>query len=94
VPVLRIEHPVADFETWKQAFDADPAARRRSGVQRYEILREVGDPRFVMIDLELDTTAQAEALLTNLRPIWARVQGDLISNPRARIVESVETVEY
>ena len=47
-----------------------------------------------MIDLEFDITDGAEALLASLRIIWDRVQGTLISDPRARIVETFETSEY
>lgn len=92
--VLRIEHPVPDYETWKLAFDADPVDRERSGVRRYRILRATDDPNYVMIDLEFDTADDAEALLASMRVIWDRVQGTLISDPRARIVEPVETTEY
>ena len=92
--VLRIEHTVADYEAWKQAFDADPAGRERSGVRRYRILRAMDDPNYVMIDLEFDTVGDAEALLASLRPIWDRVQGTLMSDPQARIAESVATTEY
>ncbi len=92
--VLRIEHTVADYEAWKQAFDADPAGRERSGVRRYRILRAMDDPNYVMIDLEFDTIGDAEALLASLRPIWDRVQGTLMSDPQARIAESVATTEY
>jgi hypothetical protein len=92
--VLRIEHPVPDYETWKQAFDADPAVRERSGVRRYEILRAMDDPNHVMIDLEFDTADAAEAMLGSLRVIWGQVQGTLISDVRARIVEPVESMEY
>jgi hypothetical protein len=33
-------------------------------------------------------------MLTSLRPLWERVQGTLISEPRVRIVKSVEATEY
>jgi hypothetical protein len=92
--VLRIEHPVADYQTWKQAFDADPVHREKSGVRRYRILRAMDDPNYVMIDLEFDTAGDAEALLASMRVIWDRVQGALISAPQARIVEPAETAEY
>ena len=29
--ILRIEHPVPDYAAWKEAFDADPVGRERSG---------------------------------------------------------------
>lgn len=53
--MLRIEHPVPNYEGWKQAFDSAPVGREKSGVRRYQILRPVDDPNFVMIDLEFDT---------------------------------------
>jgi hypothetical protein len=92
--VLRIEHPVPDFEMWKRAFDRDPVDRERSGVVRYRILRAADDPNYVMIDLEFQTAAEAEALLAAMRGVWDRVQGTIMSDPRARIAEPVETTEY
>jgi hypothetical protein len=92
--VLRIEHPVMDFDGWKRAFDSDPVGREQSGVRRYVISRLVEDPKYVMIDLEFDTPGQAEALLGAMREVWGRVQGQIIMNPQARIVEAVEIHQY
>jgi hypothetical protein len=92
--ILRIEHPVRDYDRWKEAFDSDPAGRERSGVRRYQVLRQVDDPNFVMIDLEFDTTAEAEALLAQMQTIWSRVAGTIITDPKARIVEAVEVKQY
>lgn len=91
--VLRIEHPVPDFEAWKRAFDGDPVGRSRAGVRSYRILRGVDDPNYVMVDLEFDAQDQAEAMLTSLRELWARVEGTIMSNPQARVAEPVETNE-
>jgi hypothetical protein len=91
---LRIEHPVPDYDAWKQAFDSDPVGRQKSGVRRYKVLRAIDDPNYVMIDLEFDTTSDAEALLAAMHAIWNRVQGTIISNPQARIVEAVESKEF
>jgi len=92
--ILRIEHQVSDFDGWKKAFDNDPVGREKSGVRRYRVLRPVDDANYVMIDLEFDTTSQAEALLAAMRVVWNRVQGTIMMNPQARIVETVETKEY
>ncbi len=94
MPILHIEHPVPNFEGWKQAFDSDPAGRERSGVRRYQISRSMDDPNYVMIDLEFDTKAEAEALLAAMRAVWGRVEGSIMMNPQARIVEVVERKEY
>ena len=92
--ILRIEHPVADFEGWKRAFESDPVGREKSGVRRYQILRPIDDEKYVMIDLEFDTASQAEALLTAMRVVWGRVEGTIMMNPQARIVEVIDTKTY
>ena len=92
--ILRIEHPVPDFDDWKKAFDSDPVGREKSGVRRYQILRQIDNPNYVMIDLEFDTTNQAEALLAAMRVVWGRVEGTIMISPQARIVEAVETKTY
>ena len=92
--ILRIEHPVPNFDNWKKAFDSDHVDRVRSGVRGYRILRPIEDPNYVMIDLDFDTVSQAEALLTALRVLWGRVEGQIMMNPQARIVEAVETQEF
>ncbi len=92
--ILRIEHPVPNYERWKQAFDSDPVGREKSGVNRYQILRKVDDPNYVMIDLEFDTVAQAEALLAAMRVIWGQVEGTIMTSPQSQIVEVMETRSY
>ena len=92
--ILRIEHPVPNFDGWKKAFDSDPVDRERSGVRRYRVLRPIDDANYVMIDLEFDTASQAEALLAALHGVWGRIEGQIMMNPQARIVETVETKEY
>ena len=93
--ILRIEHPVRDFEAWKETFDSDPVGREQSGVRRYRILRAIDDPNYVMVDLEFDSSSEAEAFGAALRGLWRRVEAEgLIGGPRARIIEAVESKEY
>lgn len=92
--MLRIEHSIPNYEGWKQAFDSDPVGREKSGVRRYQILRPIDNPNYVMIDLEFETMSQAEALLAAMRVVWGRVEGTIMMNPQARIVEAVETKAY
>ncbi len=93
MPILRIEHGVPSFDGWKQAFDSDPADRKGSGVRRFQVLRSVEDPNYVMIDLELDTLDEAEGLLGKMRRVWSGDGQRVMRNPQARIVETVETIE-
>lgn len=91
--ILRVEHAVPDYEGWKRAFDGDPVGREKSGVRRYQVLRAVDDPRYVMIDLEFDTKEQADALLAGLRKVWSRVEGQVMRDPKVRIAEVAEAKE-
>ncbi len=93
MPIVRIEHTVPDFERWKQAFDDDPADRKGSGVRRYQVLRLRDDPNHVMIDLEFDGLDEAEAFLRTMQRIWGGPARAIMQNPRARIVDRVESVE-
>ena len=93
MPILRIEHSVPDFNGWKAAFDSDPVDRKGSGVRRYRVLRSVDDPNYVMIDLEFDSLEDAEGLLTKMRRVWTGEGRNVMRNPQARIVDSVETIE-
>jgi hypothetical protein len=90
MPVVRIEHSVPDFDKWKQAFDRDPADRKGSGVRRYQILRLHNEPNYVMIDLEFDNTAEAEAFVQKMERIWDGPAKGIMLNPRARIVDFIE----
>jgi len=90
--ILRIEHPVPDYAGWKKAFDSDPATRKKAGVRRYQILRPVDNPNYVMTDLKFDTMKAAETLLAAMRLIRGRVEGTIMSDPKARIAEATETV--
>ncbi len=94
--ILHIEHPIRDFATWKSAFESDPAGRERSGVRRYQILRPVDDPNYVMIDLDFESTTTAEAFLAAMRVVWqsAAAASALAGSPQTRIVEVVESKEY
>ena len=94
--VLRIEHHIRDFDTWKAAFDRDPARRQQSGVRRYRICRPVDDPSYVMIDLDFDSASEAEAFLAAMREVWRSPQAApaLSGSPQARVVEAVESKEY
>jgi hypothetical protein len=92
--ILQIEHPVQNFDAWKKAFDSDPVNRAQSGVLRYNILRPAGDPNYAIVHLEFDSSDKAEALLTALRKLWTRVEGKIMENPQARILEVTEHKEY
>ena len=78
----------------KKAFESDPVGRQQGGVRRYKISRKVDDPNYVIIDLEFDKLSEAENFLISLHKLWGRVEGTVMNNPLARILEVVESREY
>lgn len=62
----------------------------RAGVRRFKVFRPVEARNRVWIDLELESQAEAEALLSALRVMWHRVEGAVMSNASAQILERVE----
>ena len=94
MPTLHIEHQVADFDTWKRnAFDADPLGRVKSGVRSHRISRGAIDPNYVVIELEFASMLEAESMHTALRNLWRNPLAQ-IGNPTARIMETVEAKAY
>jgi hypothetical protein len=96
VPVLQIEHPIRDFETWKATFDGAQERREVGGVRRYQVYRPVDDPNYVAVDLEFDSRAEAEAFKLGLEELWRSPQAAPVlgGTPRGRIVDTVETKVY
>jgi len=94
--IVQIEHAVHDFDSWKAAFDSDPARREASGVRRYQIFRPIDDPNFVAIDLEFATRAEAEAFEVSIKRVWTspQAQSAMGGAPRSRVVDVVERIEY
>jgi hypothetical protein len=92
MPLLQIEHRVADYARWKGAFESDPVGREAGGVRAYRIARAMGDPDLVLIELEFDELDAAEAFAQRLRRLWADAGPRLgLENPTARVVDVVET---
>ena len=95
--VLHIEHAISDFDTWKQAFDRDPINRKESGVSGHRIAQPVDDPNYVLLDLEFDSSGEAEAFLEALHEqVWRSREASpaLGGTPQTHIVEMVESEEY
>jgi hypothetical protein len=90
MPTLHIEHAITDFGTWSAAFGRLADVRQQAGVRQERIQRPVGDPQYVVIDLDFDTADEAAGLLGFLRAnVWASPDAApaLVGAPRASILE-------
>jgi hypothetical protein len=89
--ILQIEHEVPNLEGWKKAFERDPINRKKAGVRRYRIYQRMDNPNFVIIDMEFDNLKEAEDTFASLQALWKKVDGNIIINPKIRILKMIES---
>jgi hypothetical protein len=92
VPTLHIEHAITDYGTWNAAFQRFAEFRQQSGVRGQRVQQPVGDPRYVVIDLDFDTLSEAEKFLGFLQAnVWSSSGNApaLAGTPQTRILETV-----
>jgi hypothetical protein len=94
MPILQIEHKVPSYDGWKKAFDSDPINRKKSGVRRYHIFQPTDDPNYVILNLEFDQIADAESALAALQNLWNQVEGTVMTGPKTKILDLIESKEY
>ena len=93
---LHIEHGISGFNEWKSAFDRFADFRVQAGVRRYTIRQPVDDANYVMIDLDFDSTKEAQAFLGFLREkVWPSQENApaLVGAPQTRISTTIESSE-
>jgi hypothetical protein len=90
MPTLHIEHPVTDFGAWNSAFTRFAEARHQAGVRAQRVQRPVGDPNYVVVDLDFGTRGEAEAFLRFLETqVWGIPENApaLAGSPQTMILE-------
>jgi hypothetical protein len=88
---LSIEHAISDFPTWKQAFDRFAEARANAGIRSHRIRRPVGDPHYLVIELDFDAQDKAESFRRFLHDVvWSNNDASpaLAGTPQTRILEA------
>lgn len=93
---LRIEHAIHDYDLWKAAFDSFADARTKAGVRAFTIRRPVDDPKYLMLDLEFDTTERADAFATFLEQnVWSSPKSSpgLAGKPQIQLLDVIRNDE-
>jgi len=87
---LHIEHAITDFATWLAAFGQFADVRRDAGVRDERVHQPIGDPHYVVVDLDFDTVDEATAFLQFLETVvWSNPANApaLAGSPRALVLE-------
>jgi len=91
MPTLLIEHSITDFDTWHAAFVRFAARREEGGVLHERIMQPVGDPHYVLVDLEFATVEAAQRFQQFLETqVWSNPANSpaLKGRPRSRVVDT------
>jgi quinol monooxygenase YgiN len=62
-----VRHPVSDFNTWKEHFEAFVAEAKGMGVMGHAVYQAVGDPNDVTVTNDFADAASADAFLGSPR---------------------------
>jgi hypothetical protein len=95
MPVLHIEHQIADLGTWLRGFASRVPVREQAGVTEVHVLQALDDPQHIVELLFFDTAEAANSYRTFLRErVWSSsLPPGLAGNPSAMILEELENVE-
>lgn len=87
--VLFVRHTVADFATWKVAYDSAEPLRVQHGCTGQQVFRLPAEPNEVFATHDFPSVSQAEAFASDHALAAAMQRGGVTSAPRIEIIERV-----
>ncbi|MFI9414322.1 hypothetical protein [Nocardia gamkensis] len=89
--IVHIDDTVRDYDTWKPAFDGLEQYFAEAGARNCRVARFTHNPNRVIVELDFDTAAEAEAFRDGLRQLidLPRTQMLLVSH-EVSILELVD----
>jgi hypothetical protein len=89
---LHIEHEISDLEVWLTAFSRFAEARQRAGVTAERVNQPVDQEKYIVVQLDFDTTDAAHGFKTFLETtVWTSRDASpgLAGTPQARVLVPV-----
>ena len=90
---MLVRHKVADYEKWKQAFDAHSATRKASGSKGGRLFRNANDENETVILLEWDDLEKARQFVQSPDLREAMQRAGVVDQPTIFFLEEVERVD-
>jgi hypothetical protein len=82
-----VQHRVADYDTWRKAYDGFGGVQKAGGVTRQSVYRSNDDPSNVMVIHGFATTADAQAFLAGSELREAMQRAGVQGQPRVEIYQ-------
>ncbi|MBF6205815.1 MULTISPECIES: hypothetical protein [Nocardia] len=88
---VHIDHVVRDYETWKPMFDAFDNFLAEAGARNCRVQRFTHYPNRVLVDVDFDSMAAAEAFRERLREIAGQPRSqEMLVTHEVSILELVD----
>lgn len=87
-----VRHQVADYNKWKQAFDAHLNHRMASGETGSRVLQSVDDPRDVTLVLDWQSVESARRFMASDELRTTMKEAGVLGEPEIHYVQDVVTV--
>jgi hypothetical protein len=86
---LIVRHTVADYATWRKAYDSAEPVRAKYGCTAQQVLQLPSDANDVAATHQFPTVSQAEAFAADPALRAAMEQGGVTAAPRIEIYQNV-----
>ena len=87
---MMVRHKVRDFDAWKAVFDEHGSNRKQCGCKGGVLCRSTADPNEVVMLLEWDTAANAQAFLDSQDLGEAMKRSGVTDQPDVFILDVVD----
>ncbi len=86
---LVVRHVVADYATWRPAFESAAELRRTYGCTAGKVMRDPDNPSDLAITHEFPSVGQARAFVADPGLRMAMTDGGVMGSPRIEIFENL-----
>lgn len=87
-------HDVADYESWKQAFDEHAAERQRAGITAYAVNRNEEQPNQIVAFLQAEDEKMLHTFFEAPELQQAMQAAGVLNPPNVMFLQSLERVDY
>lgn len=90
MPFILVRHTVANFATWKPAYDEHAPMRKDAGSKGGQVLRRADNPQEVVVLLEWDNLQNAQAFAGSAGLQAAMEKAGVVGQPDIFFLDEVE----